>query len=388
MEQASLVWQVEAAGFTFAWDVLADRAQVRRGSGAAVWRGSLLPLLEIDVAGVRRAVAAEVDPARSALSSTGGTIALRFPGLGEGELIVSFADGCVRFERLSARWNEAPPAIVALLFGARPLTADQADIVPDLSRPYWPDWQCEGYCVPAVKGGPEQSFFRRWELGHATLPLGSFGPSLGTPYAAAYPRPLFSAGLGDSHGWVVIGCGDVPDGAILLQIRSSCACLEYRYREDLWGPPPGTERVWNEPLRIAWAEVAWDAFDRLFATFDVGEPASPHHQPAIWNTWGDFRLRRFDLPAIIDAAHRKTAAELLCIDDLWESFNGSGEIHRERFPHFEQELDQARPLGPGRPGPARHRRFAAAGDHSFRCRHAPPVSTGFAAADHRDPSRW
>ena len=85
------------------------------------------------------------------------------------------------------------------------------------------------------KDAPIQSFFRCWDFGHATMPLGNFGPSLGTPYAAAFPRPTVLRAIGGDDGWMVFGCASVPDAAMTLDIRSSSGCLNYRYREDLWG---------------------------------------------------------------------------------------------------------------------------------------------------------
>ena len=131
-------------------------------------------------------------------------------------------------------------------------------MVPSLELPFWPGWSAEGYCVPSGKGGPVQSFFRNWDLGHATFPLGSFGPSLGTPYAAAFPRPMFSAAMGGQDGWVAFGPGTIPDAALTLEIRATTGTLHYLYREDLWGTPAGRTRVWPEPLRFAWAPTAWD----------------------------------------------------------------------------------------------------------------------------------
>ncbi len=80
----------------------------------------------------------------------------------------------VRFQELKVTWATRPPAIIGLYFGSSPLTDEQRTIVPSLDLPFWPSWSAEGYSVPSGKGGPVQSFFRNWDLGHATLPLGQF----------------------------------------------------------------------------------------------------------------------------------------------------------------------------------------------------------------------
>src|SRR5690606_29058453 len=63
MAGSELVWQVEADGYTFRWDILQDVAEVRRGTEPPLWHGSFLPLFEIGQAGMRRAVVPVVDPA-------------------------------------------------------------------------------------------------------------------------------------------------------------------------------------------------------------------------------------------------------------------------------------------------------------------------------------
>ncbi len=101
-----------------------------------------------------------------------------------------------------------------------------------------------------------QCFFRKWDFGHASIPLGNFGPSMGMPYAAAYPRPLYAGGMGSSAGWVTLGSGAIPDGAMTWRIRSSSATIEILFREDLWGAPAGSGRRWEKPFRLAWADSA------------------------------------------------------------------------------------------------------------------------------------
>ena len=205
--------------------------------------------------------------------------------------------------------------------------------------PFWPDWLADGFCIPSAKGASIQSFFRAWDFGHANLPLGSFGPSLGTPYAAAYPRPFYAAAMGGDAGWVAIGPGAVPDGALSLQIRSATAMLHLLHREDLWGAGPAM-RQWDDPLRLCWSTTAWDAYRLLFQTFPISSPTCVHHQRSSINTWGAFKTGDFNLRRLVDRA-AASAAKVLVIDDLWETFNGSGEPDNSRFPQFENDLNYA-----------------------------------------------
>ena len=192
--------------YDFTWDTHNDRAVVKmRENGREIWHGSLLPAFWISTSrGSKDYVKAEVVSVRQ------DTLQLRFSDVATGELTVRHYEEGIRFERLAVHWNQAPPAVVALYFGTALLTPEQRTMVPSLEVPFWPDWEAEGFVIPGAKGGPVQSFFRRWDFGNADIALGSFGPAMGTPYAAAYPRPLYSAAMGGSHGWVAFGPGTVP----------------------------------------------------------------------------------------------------------------------------------------------------------------------------------
>ena len=176
------------------------------------------------------------------------------------------------------------------------------------------------------------------------LPLGSFGPSLGTPYAAAYPRPLYAAAMGNQDGWVCLGAGSVMDGPLSLTVESSSASLHVLYREDLWGSLKPKRRVWDAPLRLAWARDPWRAYQKLFSSFDSrmlvrSAPIEPQ-----WNTWGDFRKNFFDLRVLADWT-KSMGAGILGLDDRWESFTGSGEPSLERFPKFDDDVSYIRAKG-------------------------------------------
>ncbi len=336
-------WQYDHDGFRFTWDVQSDCAKLRESqSDTVVWSGSLLPLFWLRQSdGTNRASKAVVRS--SAGTQTSLILQLAFDDLATGELAISTNKAGVQFDRLSVKWlSSTPPAIIGLYFGASMLTQTQRDAAPSLEHPFWPDWTAEGFCIPSAKGSPVQSFFRCWDFGHATLPLGSFGPAMGTPYAAAYPRPLYAAAMGNSAGWIVFGTGDIPDAALSMQIRASSGMFHWLYREDLHGPGEKT-RTWNRPLSIAWAPVAWEAYRQFFANFDTAG-GNPRHARSNINSWGAFKTGDFNIRRLADHAAALNA-ELLVIDDYWESSMGTGEPHYERFPEFDADLEYARSKG-------------------------------------------
>ncbi len=327
--------------FDLAWDMQSDRAVVKtQAGGLEIWHGSLLPALWVQNSdGSRRYIKAEV------VASAQNILTLRFSDIATGDLTVRHDPEGIRFERLSVHWNGPAPAVIALYFGTALLTAEQRAMVPSLDLPFWPDWEADGFGIPSAKGGPLQSFFRSWDFGNANIPLGSFGPSMGTPYAAAYPRPLYSAAMGGPNGWVAFGPGAVPDAALTLRIRSSSAALEYLYREDLWGARNGTERVWEEPFRLFWAHDAWDAYLRLFQSFPAAPPSSPAHQESHWNSWGNFRERHFGLRELADQVADDIGAKILVLDEGWETHDSSGIPNLPRYPNFMDDLAYTRKKG-------------------------------------------
>jgi hypothetical protein len=272
-------------------------------------------------------------------------LSLRFADLATGELTVRRYPEGIRFQRLAIHWKQPAPAVIALYFGTALLTVEQRAMVPSLDLPFWPDWEADGFAIPSAKGGPIQSFFRRWDFGNANIPLGSFGPSMGTPYAAAYPRPLYSAAMGGPNGWVAFGPGAVPDAALTLRIRSSNAALEYLYREDLWGAQKGADRVWDEPFRLFWAHDAWDAYLRLFQSFPAEPASAPAHQETHWNSWGNFRENHYGLRELADQVADHVGAKILVLDDGWETNRSSGIPNLSRYPNFFDDLAYIRKKG-------------------------------------------
>jgi len=345
-ETPKTVWSVAADGFLFEWDFASDRASVRAAEAPGpLWRGGLLPGLLVERANKSQTyLKAVVDVEKSVHDSSGGRLALAFSSHARGELEFKATPAGFDIVAFEITWLSQPLPIVCLYFGTALLSAEEKAAAPVLDQEFWPNWDSAGFAVPGAKGAPLQSVFRRWDLGNARLPLGSFGPSLGTPYAAAYPRPLYAAALGDDTGWVCAGAGSVSDGALCLTVQSSSACLSILYREDLWGGPSAQHRSWESPLRLAWAADPWHAYQKYFASFDSVRPAPPVSLRPQWNSWGDFRKGIYRLREFADWT-KSLGAEILGIDDRWESFTGSGEPNLERFPQFDEDIRYIQSIG-------------------------------------------
>ena len=327
--------------YDLTWDVKADRAAVKtRQADERSGTAACSPHY-----GSRARTGLSGTPRRKSSRMTRDLMSLRFADVATGMLTIRRDPEGIRFERLAIHWTRTPMAIVALYFGTALLTPEQRAMVPSLDLPFWPDWEADGFGIPSAKGGPLQSFFRRWDFGNANIPLGSFGPSMGTPYAAAYPRPLYSAAMGGPDGWVAFGSGTVPDAALTLRIRSSNADLEYLYREDLWGALTGTDRVWDEPFRLYWAHDAWDAYLRLFQSFPSTPPSAAAHQESHWNSWGNFRLNHFGLRGLADQVADHIGAKILVLDDGWETNRSSGIPNLSRYPDFSEDMAYVRKKG-------------------------------------------
>ncbi len=336
-------WVLEKNGFRFVWDIASDQAALTAlQTNQVVWRGTLLPAFDLVHQGSRvfhkaRAVAAVLD-------ASGGAIQLELADIGSGTLQVATTTAGFEFSRLTLNWSSTPPALISLYFGVDRLTTEQQTIAPNLDHPFWPNWAAQGFCIPSAKGSPIQSFFRCWDFGHATIPLGNFGPSLGTPYAAAFPRPLYCGAIGGTDGWLVFGSAVIPDAAMTLDIRSSSGCLHYRYREDLWGALSSSSRVWAGFLRLSWAAQAWDAYGAHFSTFAV-DPVDPRIQLSQWNTWGEYRLNIFQTRRLIDRIADEVRADVLVFDEKWETYDSSGIPNRHTVPGFEDDIAYLRERG-------------------------------------------
>lgn len=343
---------VASPSHTFSWDLSADRAQlVDHTSGQPAWTGSLLPLFWLQTGtDTPCALTPVLRLAESEIQTDHARLRFELPDLADGELRVTFRATHLRFEHLSLTWRTpTPPRLLSLYFGSAVLTPDERAATPTIDRPFWPNWRVEGFCVASAKTNPMQSFFRSWDFGHADIALGSFGPAMGTPYSAAYPRPTYAACAGGRFGWLCFGAGDVPDAALTFQVRARSGTLEWRYREDLWSPPSTATRIWKNPLWLTWAPSAWEAYRDYFRLFPATAPKPSSHQKSFWGTWGDFRREEFELRSAVDRARDSMEADLICIDDPWEVTKGSCRPHPQRLPTFAADIAHAheRQLGVG-----------------------------------------
>lgn len=322
---------IEKTPFTFTWDLDADHARVLNG-GTQVWAGSLLPSFWLQTGNdSARFIHASFDRLENE------KVFFTLSDAGQGSFSFAPDGDVIRMQELEVQWTVPDTRIISLNFGLVELTRESSQVVPSLEEPCWPDWHAAGYCVPTAKGAPIQSFFRFWQFGSASIPLGNFGSSLGTPYAAAFPRPYYAMAMGGPKGWACFGAGEIPDGAMVLKLKTASASLQFLYREDLWGAPEGLTRRWGAPLVIAMEEEAYDAYRTLFASLGSSAPVDPSHQENHWNTWGDFRQERYDMDKILIKAN-KFEAEVLTWDMMWETFESSGIPDYDRFPGFHNEL--------------------------------------------------
>lgn len=324
--------------YAFRWKVSEDYAKIHRISdGASVFCGSLLPCLHIaDETGESRYVKAKVSEQNE------DTLTLIFDDVATGNLSFKSEDDGFHFERFTLRWTSKPRPIIALHFGLSELTAKErlSSPLPDVA--FWPDWIADGVCIPSCRTGPMQTFIRRWDLGQCSdIALGNFAPAQGTPYGAAFPRPLLAAGLGGDAGWVVIGTRSLPDGSMSLRTRSGCCGIELRYREDIWGALPGLERVWEQPLNMNWAIEAIDAWMAFYEVPSEIESHDSTHQISSWNTWGNFRQDIFNLPELIERSQNDMEVEVLLIDDPWEEMNSNSKPDFEKLPNFDKDVRKA-----------------------------------------------
>ncbi|SDD72278.1 hypothetical protein SAMN04487996_10247 [Dyadobacter soli] len=340
-------WTHTRRNLILKWDLAADKATLAHSQkGAVMWQGSLLPSFWYE--NLRKEKKYSKAVVQSAVKEGDKlTVALQWPGLGKGRLVVENGETGWRFTELSAEWTAFTPKILEMYLGASMVNG--ANVHPTWDRPFMPDWQSFGYCVPGAKAGTVQSYFRSWDFGHTTIALGNFGPSMGTPYGAAFPRPVLFAGMGSDDGWITIGAGSVPDAAMSLKIQSTRGCLQFLYREDLWGPPKGKIRIWKDLARIAIDTTARESFGRYYASFpEVAKSNSGEslrkQTASIWNTWGMWRFKKYPIRPIADFME-KMHNEVMVLDDPWESSQGSGVPDLKKFPDFYEDIAYIRKKG-------------------------------------------
>jgi len=339
-------WIFSHEDYNLTWNLSTDAARlISVTHQSVIWQGSLLPAFWLrDHTQQKTYVKATVDFAQSKISEDALELHLQIGSYGTGVLLVQAEKWGVQFSKLSVQWEQQAPAIIEMYFGTAAADTESTGVQPTWERPFWPDWQAAGYCIPGAKAGTVQSYFRNWDFGQANIALGNFGPTLGTPYGAAFPRPVLFAGMGSDEGFITVGAGSIPDGALTLNIQSTRGCFQYLYREDLWGAQVEEERVWEEPLRVTIGKDAWHAFRKYYSSFPVGRNLDSAHHKAIWNTWGDWRQGDYSIRPIADFS-QKIGAEMLVTDDPWESSQGSGSVSLERFPNFHEDIQNIRSNG-------------------------------------------
>lgn len=339
----------------FDWELPADKASLTvLSTGAVNWRGSLLPSFWIKNAKGQlqyvkaRALTGNKGGVALAFDSLGtgkqGSIALLLDSLGTGKMEIEQTSWGIRVRSFEVTWHHPAPAIVEMYIGASlpPVTA--VNVKPVWDRPFLPDWQSLGYCLPGAKGGTVQSYFRMWDFGQSDIALGNFGPSMSSPYGAAFPRPVLFTAMGEGKGWISIGVGDIPDGAMSLSMRAARGCFRYLYREDLWGASPTATRSWNDLLRITIDTTAYAAFGKYYSSFPVNPEKKTVAPVSIWNTWGMWRKRKYPIRPIADFT-RSVQSEMMVLDDPWETSQGSGEPDLQRFPDFFADVAYIRSKG-------------------------------------------
>src|SRR5215212_6570508 len=226
-------WIYKQGNLWFTWDILQDKANLTNKNKSVLWKGSLLPSFWVEQDHVKRYVKATVNQKGNRVSENELFLNLDFENDGTGSLTIEKKDWGLNFRELNIKWKNKVPKIISMYFGTS-LVKNGRSTMPDTEFPFWPDWEASGFCMPGAKAGPAQSYFRNWDFGQTEIALGNFGPSLGTPYAAAFPRPVLFFGMGQDSGWIVFGAGSLPDAPMSLKIQTTLGCLKYLYREDLW----------------------------------------------------------------------------------------------------------------------------------------------------------
>ncbi|MDH6306056.1 hypothetical protein M2459_002800 [Parabacteroides sp. PF5-5] len=332
-------WSYKYQSYQLEWELNHDQARmIQSPTGKVFWKGGLLPAFWIENKnGEHLYIKAEVT-SLSEINNSQSQLKLRIPNWGNGSLLIDKNEWGICFSELKIQWEIETPRIIEMYWGTTTVPAERLSMLADEQRPFTPDWDAAGYCVPGAKEGTVQSYFRNWDFGHSNIALGSFGPSLGAPYGAAFPRPVLFFAMGDNGGWISFGVGELPDAAMSLKLQSGLGMIKYSYREDLWGASGQKERVWNNPLKITFGTNAYQAFTKYMTSFPVkkGTP-SVKHQKATWNTWGNWKERKYDIKPMVDFAS-KLDVEVFVLDDPWQKTKGSIEHSKERFPHFENDL--------------------------------------------------
>jgi hypothetical protein len=336
----------------FEWDLSKDIAMVSSlPSSSVIWKGTLLPAWWLKI-GEKNIFVKAVLTNLIKQTDSSWSAAVKLDSLGQGTLLISLSKEGLRFSQLTVRWNKNIPAIISMYFGTTAVDPEKNNLQTAWNKPFIPDWQTTGFCVPGAKEGPAQSFFRSWDFGQSNISLGSFGPSMGSPYAAAFPRPLLFAGMGNDEGMIALGAGSIPDAAMSLRTMGARGCFEYVYNEDIWGAEKNKERIWEEPLRLSIAEDAWGAFNLYYSSFHRETKADNIKDTktnnisvkASWNSWGTWMNGNFEIKPIVELA-KQMGAGLFVLDGSWEDSMGTAMPNQARFPGFDEDVEYARKAG-------------------------------------------
>ena len=321
------------------WDATTDKALAFQiGTKKIIWQGSLLPAFWLeDNNNLKRYIKPVVRSESKSDENSLTKLTLQFAELGTGSISFKTDSLGISITDFRVKWNDKIPKIIDLYFGTSSIPAGRQSLMDEQNPPFSSDWESSGYCIPGAKEGTVQSYFRNWDFGLTNIPLGSYGTSMGSPYGAAFPRPILTIAMGNDEGWMVFGAGSIPDAPMTLKIRSSSGCLNFLYREDLWGA--GTkERQWNNPLNITFGKSAYQALRQYFKFYPEKKESASIHPKAIWNTWGNWRNKEYPIRAISDFA-KQIGAEIFVIDDPWEASQGIGKPNTTLFPNIHSDLE-------------------------------------------------
>jgi hypothetical protein len=332
-------WTYSNGNYQLEWNVTTDKSRMFQIiSQNTIWQGSLLPAFWLlDSKNQKRYLKSVVLSEAATDENNETKFMLQFADLGTGSISVKKESWGISITDFYVKWNDKIPEIIDLYFGTSSIPAGRQSLMDEQNPSFSSDWEALGYCIPGAKEGTVQSYFRMWDFGQTNIALGNFGPSMGAPYGAAFPRPILALAMGNDQGWMVLGAGSIPEAPMTLKIRSSLGCINFLYREDLWGAG-AKERHWKNPLRITFGENAWLAYRQYFNTFPEKEAISPIHQKAIWNTWGNWRNKEFPIRPMSDFA-KQAGAEIFVIDDPWEASKGIGEANTTLFPDIQGDLE-------------------------------------------------
>ena len=334
---AQVNWEGNFTDYLFSWNLAEDKGRLSTTDNKQIWSGSLIPSFWLQIDDQKKFLKPQIDFDQSEVTDDELKLHLKLNSLGTGKLLVNKEEWGLRIRSFSVTWEDEIPEIIEMNIGVSGLTEEQLAMVPDPEKPFAPNWSSFGFCIPGAKEGPAQSYFRSWDFGQSDIALGSFGPSMGTPYGAAFPRPTYMASMGSDNGWITFGAGSVPDAALTLKIRSSKGSYQYLYREDLWGAGKKS-RTWHNLLNITFGSTAWTSMRQYVNTLSLDKSVNPNHHLSVWNTWGNWKTGNYTIRPITHFA-RKTGAEILVLDDPWESFHGAGTYNQQKFPGFNEEID-------------------------------------------------